>query len=680
MMGSNHSRVAFALLAATMPSAADAQEREAPDGEIIIYGRAIEQIGVAASGSQGTVGYRDFQDKPLSRVGELVENVPGLVATQHSGTGKANQYFLRGFNLDHGTDLAAFVDGVPVNLRTHGHGQGYLDLNFLIPELVERIDYRKGPYFADVGDFSAAGTVQFKTADKLSAPLVQATLGSFGYQRLLAAGSVDTGSGDLLLAIDGTLSNGPWVLDEDLEKVNGAIKYSSGTAQNGWSLGLSGYQARWTATDQVPERAIADGRIDRFGFIDPDLGGETSRVGLTGNFRAGPTRITAYATRYRFDLTSNFTYFLEDPVDGDQFHQRDRRTVIGGTIAHVVTGNLGNMPLALTLGGDGRWDMIDKVGLYRSKQGQITSPIREDAVDAYSLGAYAQLELAMDARTRLTAGLRGDHYGYDVVAGLPINSGRGSDTLLQPKIALAWQPVEHVELYANYGRGFHSNDVRGAAIRVDPVTGDPTERVPVLVPADGAELGVRVEYPRFTASLVAYYLELASELVFVGDGGSTEPNAASRRYGTEASMFWRPRDWLTIDASGALTHARLRGVASGEDRIPNSVGTQLSGGVQVDLGQGVSGSIRVRHFGPAPLVEDDSARSDPTTLVNLGLYWRTGRFKLGANVLNLFDASDADITYFYASRLPGEPATGVEGRHLHPVEPRQVRISMEYRF
>jgi outer membrane receptor protein involved in Fe transport len=239
------------LVASTITSVAGAQEREARDAEIIIYGRAIEQIGVATSGSQGTVGYQDFQDKPLSRVGELVENVPGMVATQHSGTGKANQYFLRGFNLDHGTDLAALVEGVPVNMRTHGHGQGYLDLNFMIPELVERIDYRKGPYFADIGDFSAAGTVMFKTADRLSAPIAQATLGSFGYQRLLAAGSVDTGAGDLLLAIDGTVSNGSWVLDEDLEKVNGAIKYSSGTAQNGWSLGLSGYHARWTATDQV---------------------------------------------------------------------------------------------------------------------------------------------------------------------------------------------------------------------------------------------------------------------------------------------------------------------------------------------------------------------------------------------------------------------------------------------
>ena len=194
--------------------------------EIVVYGRAIAQVGIATSGSQGVVGYKDFEDKPLSRVGELVENVPGVIATQHSGTGKANQYFLRGFNLDHGTDFAGFVDGVPINMRTHGHGQGYLDLNFLIPELVQRIDYRKGPYFSDVGDFSAAGTVKFTTADRLAAPMIEGTAGSYGYYRALAAGSAGVGGGDLLLALDGTRSNGPWDLNEDLKKINALVKYS----------------------------------------------------------------------------------------------------------------------------------------------------------------------------------------------------------------------------------------------------------------------------------------------------------------------------------------------------------------------------------------------------------------------------------------------------------------------
>jgi outer membrane receptor protein involved in Fe transport len=667
----------FPLSPCSAQSTAPEDDRPA-EGDIIVYGRALPQIGIATSGSQGIVGYRDFEDKPLTRVGELVENVPGVIATQHSGTGKANQYFLRGFNLDHGTDFAGFVDGVPVNMRSHGHGQGYLDLNFLIPELVERIDYRKGPYFADVGDFSAAGTVKFTTVDRL-APTIEVTAGMYGYYRALAAGSTKLGDGDLLLALDGTLSNGPWDLDEDLQKVNGLVKYSTGTATHGWSIGLTGYHATWNATDQVPQRAIDSTLITRWGTIDPALGGRTTRIGLTGNAHFGPTEISLYGVYYDFALTSNFTYFLNDPVNGDEFQQRDRRGEFGGSVHHRIPTTVGGVPVVFTLGAEGRWDHIGKIGLYSSLAGTVSGTVRQDKLDEYSGAFFAEGTASLTDRLRVTLGLRGDVYGYDVHAqSLPANSGTGSDTMLSPKASLAWRAANHLELYANYGEAFHSNDVRGASIRVDPVTGDPVEPVPVLVKARGYELGARAEFARFTASVTAFYLTLGSELVFVGDGGSTEPNAATRRYGGEATIFWRPTDWLTLDASGALTHARFRGVEASEDRIPNSVGEILSGGVAVDAGHGITASLRVRHFGSAPLIEDGSQWSDPTTLVNLGSYYTHGRLKLGVDVLNLFDAKDADISYFYASRLPGEADEGVEDRHIHPVEPRQVRISLRY--
>ena len=241
---------------------------------------------------------------------------------------------------------------------------------------------------------------------------------------------------------------------------------------------------------------------------------------------------------------------------------------------------------------------------------------------------------------------------------------------------LAWHAFDHFELYADYGESFHSNDVRGATIKVDPKTGDPVDQVPALVKARGSELGARLEYPRLTASIVAFYLTLGSELVFSGDGGTTEPNPASRRYGTEATLFWRPFDWLTLDGALAFTHARFHDVDPGQTRIPNSVARVASGGAAVDFGRGLSASLRLRHFGAAPLIEDDSARSKPTTLVNIGGYYQLGRAKLGIDVLNLLDAKDNDITYFYTSRLQGEPADGVADYHLHPVEPRQVRVSL----
>jgi outer membrane receptor protein involved in Fe transport len=665
-----------------MPAAAQSANN-GPSGtgsdEIIVYGRALAQIGVALSGSQGVVGYKDFEDKPLSRVGELVENVPGVIATQHSGTGKANQYFLRGFNLDHGTDFAGFVDGVPVNLRTHGHGQGYLDLNFLIPELVERIDYRKGPYFADVGDFSAAGTVKFVTVDRLARPTIETTVGSYGYFRALVAGSTRVGGGDLLVAVDGTRSNGPWDLDEKLKKIISDVKYAQGTPDHGWSLAVTGYHASWNATDQVPERAIAERLISRWGTIDPALGGRTTRLGITANAHLGNTEVNLYGIYYRFRLTSNFTYFLYDPINGDEFQQRDQRGVFGGSVRHTIPTKIAGMPLIIVVGADTRWDHIGKIGLYTSTGGVTRGTVRQDKVDEYSGAVYGQGTASLTDRLRLTLGLRSDLYGYDDVAQTQAaNSGRGSDAMLSPKAALAWRASDHLELYANYGESFHSNDVRGASIRVGPITSDPVGRVPVLVKARGYELGARVEVSRLTASIVAYHLSLGSELVFVGDGGGTEPNAATRRYGAEATMFWRPSGWLTLDASGAITRARFHNADAGQTRIPNAVDEVISAGAAVDLGHGITGSVRVRHFGAAPLIEDDSIRSQPTTLINLGAYHTANRMKIGLDVLNLFDARDADITYYYASRLAGEPAAGIEDRHIHPVEPRQFRLTIRY--
>jgi len=681
------------LALAALPSGVSAQEASGAQGgegaarntqratDIIVYGRALAQIGTATSGSQGTVGYRDFENKPISRAGELVENVPGVIATQHSGTGKANQYFLRGFNLDHGTDFGAYVDGVPVNMRTHGHGQGYLDLNFLIPELVERIDYSKGPYATSAGDFSAAGTVRFTTLDTLVAPIVQATVGSYGYYRALAAGSGKLGGGDLLVALDGTTSDGPWTLDEDLRKVNALVKFSQRSAGARWDVGLTGYHATWNATDQVPLRAIESGQISRYGNVDRGLGGGTTRIGVTGNGEFGATQLNLYALYYRFHLISNFTYFLNDPVNGDEFEQRDRRGVFGGSIRHDLPATIAGVPVTVTLGAEGRWDHIGTVGLYQTRNTAVIGTVREDSVDEYSGGVLAQGSAALTDRLRVILGLRGDFFGYDVHAKtLAANSGNGSDAILSPKAALAWRVTDQVELYANYGESFHSNDVRGATIRVDPTTGDPADRVPALVKARGAELGGRVEAGALTASLVGYYLTLGSELVYSGDGGTTEPNAGSRRYGAEATVFLRPANWLTLDAAGSLTHARLRGAATGEDHIPNSIREVVSGGAEVNFGGGLSGALRVRHFGSAPLVEDNSVRSNPTTLVNLGTYWQGARTKVSIDVLNLFNSRDNDITYYYASRLPDEAPEGVEDYHLHPVEPRQVRVSVAHSF
>lgn len=662
-----------ASLAPLAPSPAFAEEAHGTvDNDIVVYGRAIDQIGIATSGSEGVVGYADFENRPIGRVGELAENVPGLIATQHSGSGKANQYFLRGFNLDHGTDLAAYVDGAPVNMRSHGHGQGYLDLNFLIPEMVERIDFTKGPYHAAEGDFSSAGTMRFTTKARLDRPFAEVTGGSFGHWRGLVAGSVQLGDGHLLGALEGTTSDGPWVLDERQRRVNALVKYSAPD----WSLGLFGYSNSWVSTDQVPERAIATGLIPRNGFIDPTLGGRAGRLALTFNGRFGDTSVSAYALGSRMELTSNFTYFLDDPANGDQFRQVDRRGVFGGAIRHEWRGDR----LTGRVGGDLRWDRIGQLGLYRSSNGVVTGTVREDRVDQYGGGLFAEAETALSPGLRLVLGLRGDAIGYDVRADLAANSGSGSAAILSPKVALAWRADEGVEFYANYGEGYHTNDVRGAAITVDPVDGTPVGQVPVFARSRGAELGLRVERGTFNFTAVGFWLDLDSELVFVGDAGTTEPNDASRRYGTELTLFWNPIPAITLDGTAAWTHARFRGVPAGQDWIPGATPFVLGGGISARLAPNLTATARIRHFAGAPLIEDGSQRADPTTLINLGAYWQVGRARLGMDVLNLFDARDPDISYWYASRLPGEPVGGIEDRHIHPVEPRQVRITARVAF
>lgn len=651
-----------------------------PADEIIVWGSATDLIGTVSSGSDGTVGKADFELRPLMRVGELVEIIPGMIATQHSGTGKANQYFLRGFNLDHGTDFAGFIDGMPINFRTHGHGQGYLDLNFLIPEIIERVDYSKGTHHADGGDFAVAGTARFNTYDTLPRNFAELTFGGNGYIRGVAGASLALSrTTNLLAAAEAVRYDSPFKLDEDLKKHTGFLKLSSAKGNQKANVSLSLYDASWNATDQVPLRAIESGAIDRLGFIDPDLGGETFRAAFQATLGIGAWEFGGYLLYYDFRLWSNFTYFANDPVNGDEFEQRDHRLSAGAFARSEVPVAVMGKRGTLRYGANVHHDHIFTVGLFNTDARQRLSTVRDDMVQETSLSGFAELELSLTDQLRAILGLRGDAYFYDVEANLAANSDDGSDARLSPSIGLAYAASDAVELYLNYGHGFHSNDVRGAAISIDPVTLAPVDSVDVLVRARGGEAGIRVEQGPLNASLVGFFLLLDSELVFVGDAGTTEPNDATKRYGLEFDAFWHAGEWMVLDFSTAWTHARFDDVPSAMNRIPQSVGFVLGAGVTLFPMEGLSATMRLRHFGEAPLIEDDTVRSEPTTLVNLGLSYDWRFLTFGFDIYNLFGAKDADISYFYESQLAGEGAP-VEDLHLHPVEPRQFRGRIRIRF
>jgi outer membrane receptor protein involved in Fe transport len=658
--------------------------------EVVVTAGKHTLIGKVESSSQGTVTLAQLETRPVLRTGELLETVPGLVVTQHSGDGKANQYFLRGFNLDHGTDLATSVDGIPVNMHTHGHGQGYTDINFVIPELLDRIEYKKGTYYADEGNFSAAGAVDLRYRAQLDHTLLSLTFGEDSHARALAAGGAQLAGGELVWGLDHGRTDGPWDLDEDLRRTNALVKFSRGERRDGWSLTASTYRSEWTSTDQIPERAVTSGSLDRFGFFDPTNGGESHRHSLALDVakplelgRAGEWNLSAnaYALDYRLDLFSNFTYAL-NPVDGDQFEQFDDRKAYGVHAELVRETRFAGLPGRLELGVESRFDDIGRVGLYLTDDRVRLDTVREDAVERLGVGLYAEQQVQATPWLRVIAGLRHDRADFDVRSDLAANSGSAHDAITSPKLSLVLGPWAATEIFVNAGRGFHENDARGTTITVDPADGvTAAERVNPMVRARGAEVGVRTAVLPYTQlALTAWALRLDSELLYVGDAGATEANRASKRRGVELGIFVTPREWLTLDADLAWSHARFDEFDPAGDHIPGAVDRVASMGIAVQHPSGWFGGARFRHFGAAPLVEDDSARSDATTLVNLEVGRRIGeRFSLALAAYNVFDSDDNDITYFYESQLPGEAAP-VADRHFHPVEPRTLRLTVETRF
>ena len=639
-------------------------------------------VGQADAASQGTVEDEQLENRPLLRPAEMLEVIPGVVVTQHSGSGKANQYFLRGFNLDHGTDFAVHVDGMPINLPSHGHGQGYADLNFLIPELVEHIHYRKGPYYADEGDFSAAGAAHVHLKRSLRAGFAELTTGSYGYRRGLFGAQREVEGGILLGALEFNQADGPWQNPEGLRKLNGVLRYARGDDDNGLSVTGMAYANRWNATDQIPLRAVESGRLDRFGAVDATDGGRASRYSLSAQWARSDggtaTRASAYVVHSRLDLFSNFTYFLNDPANGDQIEQVDRRTVSGAELSHTWHTTSAGRDFEHTAGLQLRNDDIPEVGLHNTVARQRIATVRNDSVRQTSASLYYANSVAWTPWLRSLLGLRGDQYRFRVASDNPLNSGTTTAGLLSPKFGLVLGPWSEVEYFVNYGYGFHSNDARGTTITVDPASGAPAARVTPLVRAKGGELGARAApFKGVQTSLSLWRLDIDSELLFTGDAGTTEASRPSRREGVEWANYFKATRNIVADFDITLSRSRFKDSDPAGPYIPGSPDRTVSAGVTYEEGPW-SGGLRLRHFGPRPLIENNSERSAASSLLNAKLgYAPTKTLKLRIDVLNVLNRKVDDITYFYTSRLAGEPLGGVADKHFHPVEPRTLRLSLQ---
>jgi len=640
--------------------------------EIVVFGRGTELLGAADAASEGSVGGADLLVRPMLKVAELLEAVPGLVAVQHSGSGKANQYFLRGFNLDHGTDFTTYIDGMPLNLRSHGHGQGYLDVNGLLPEIVERIDYRKGPYRGDVGDFGMVASSFIRTIDRLEEPFVDVQTGEYGWGRLGAGGSMEIGDATLTALGEFKQYDGPWERNEGLEHVAVWGKYLKPTSFGELALTLSGYEGDWHPTEQIPERAIGtDVCADPFCALDPTAGGNTSRWIGTMQLLSDDWDASAYAQYYDWWMQSNPTYDF-------QINQFDKRWTIGGRYNRTL---IQTDELELDVGAEFRYDDIGPVGVDHSDGGQFVENIADNAIKESSYSVFAEATWYLTDELRLLGAVRGDYYEFKVAANTPGSAvGDVTDSLASPKVGLAYAATDDIELYANWGKGFHSNDARGVVNTESPLPG--------LSPGTGYELGARFEIGDLKITTAYWWLDQDSELIFVGDSNSVEPRGASKRDGYELTAFWRPFDWLGIDAVYTGSNARY---------LDNPDGTHVEGSVEHAGQIGFSAvqdawelSLRLRYLGPYALTPDDAHRASPETTVNLRGAYNFDTMTVYAEVINLLDSDGKDIVYWYPAYVAGLDPAGqtsadidcdvVNCRMSRATEPRTLRVGLKFRF
>ena len=655
-----------------------------------VEGRASDLIGSESSASQGVVGQPEFQYRPLSRVGELIETVPGMMATQHSGSGKANQYFLRGFNLDHGTDFSTMVDGVPMNMPTHAHGQGYLDLNSVIPELVDRVEYGKGPYYADMGDFSSAGYARMHTMHKLDQGFVKFTGGSYDFYRLVAANSDKLGDGDLLYAGEFNAYHGIWQVPEDTNKFNGMVRYSIDNSDWGLSLNAKAYHNSWTATNQIPLYAVQYEGLNIYGSGDPSDGGITNRYSFSTNVwsrgDSWKNNLNAYVLYSDLDLYSNFTGYLNYPALGDQMEQKERRWVGGANGEQTWFNRWFGFDMDNSVGFLVRHDQISGLGLNQTVNRVVFKTDTLNNVGETVGGLFVRNQTQWLSKFKTVAGLRGDFYGFDVtdlVGGT--NSGSKYRGIISPKLSFIFGPWADNEFFINMGYGFHSNDARGATTTIDPNGATVTPTSP-LTRQRGGEVGVRSGYvPGLNTTLAVWYLHSDSELVWSGDSGTNDPTGPSVRYGVEWTNYYKPTHWLTLDADFAFSAANYTGVPQDQSRVPNSVRRVITAGAVVDLSKGFFATSRLRHFGDVPLNVGNTLNAGSTTLVSLGLGYQQDAYKLELDIFNLFNSKQNDIAYQDVYRTQndvrlGLNPNGVDGTTFHPVEPRMFRVSATLKF
>jgi outer membrane receptor protein involved in Fe transport len=673
----------FLHLAALLLATSQALAHD-PDAEIVDVPE-VSIIGTrpVAVSSQQFIPDQEYLLQPQGRPAQVLRLIPGMITMEHSGgAGKADQYFLRGFDADHGTDVAFFADGMPINFRSHAHGQGYTDLNFIIPETIEGLDVSKGAYLPEYGDFATAGAVNFRTREVVKEGVIQLSSGQFDTQRHLVMFSPTTDKVRSLIAAEGYYTNGPFQSDNRYFRANLLGKMTMNpTGRSELSVTGTFHKAQWNASGEVPLRSVTGGTLDRFGSLDPSEGGNTTRSTVRLNYHYDTTSggrffANAYGQYYKFDLYSNFTFLLNDPVQGDGIQQSDRRVIYGGDAGYRQAGRFLDAESAVTVGVQSRVDDIHARLGTQVKRNPLDTTIDSDVMEA-SYSPFVKAEIQPASWMRLVGGVRGEWFTFDVrnrCATCSVQqAGRTTSGLALPKANMILGPWLATELFVNYGEGYHSNDARSA---VAPGS------VP-LARARTYEVGARSKpWGQEGIELIAtlWAINLQSELVFVGDGGTTDIRGATKRRGLEVAA--RGQVWGPLSFNGSLTWSRAR-FEDGAP-VPNAPELTAYGALLLRWPEGLTSQIQATYLGVRSLDENLKAPAwvdiDLSERYRLPITLPHGRMEAFLFVQNLLNTKWEQATFGFSSRLAGEPASGVRDIHFVPGSPRFVMGGVAWYF
>lgn len=649
---------------------------------------AIDMEQVVVSGSEArslnSISKVDVSLRAVNSSQDVLRLVPGLFTAQHAGGGKAEQMFLRGFDIDHGTDIRISVDGLPVNMVSHAHGQGYADLHFLIPELIQDVDFGKGPYYTSQGDFNTSGYVQFHTYNALERNLAKVEVGQFNTLRSLAMVDVlgeqaKARGRNAYIAGEYLLTDGPFESPQHFNRLNLFGKYTDILDDGSlFILEASAFQSKWDASGQVPERAIETGLIGRFGAIDDTEGGYTSRKNLSAHLVKNINEHTYvenqfYYSRYDFELYSNFTFFLNDPVNGDQIRQKEGRNIYGYSGAYHHNTELAGSPLASVIGAGFRYDDINDNELSRTlNRRETTQPIALGNIDELNAYAYIDESLRL-GRFSINAGARLDFlkFDYDDKLSVEYRTLSQQRTAVSPKLNFLYDLNPNWQLYLKSGMGFHSNDARVVVAQ---------KGEEILPKAYGADLGTLWKpAPRLIVNTALWYLFLEQEFVYVGDEGIVEPSGRTRRMGVDATLRYQLTGWLFADVDANYTYARSADDPEGENYIPLAPDFTSTGGLTFQHPSGINGSIRYRHLDSRPANEDGSVMARGYTVVDAVLNYTHRNFEIGLTLENVLDTEWNEAQFDTESRLFNE-AEPVSELHFTPGMPRYLRGRVSYFF